>query len=175
MKRKDIKRTIREHFLIHPTSKLRVREIERTLHIPLPSVIRYCKELEEEGILSTAVTGSVRFYTASRNETYRLEKKFFNIKRLYASGLIECLKQELSNPAIIVFGSYAKGEDIENSDIDLYIETSAKKQIGLAKFKKMLQRDIQVFSYRTLKDVQPNLANNIVNGVILNGFIEVFA
>ena len=103
MKRKDIKQVVREYFFIHPTAKLRVREIERALKLPLPSVIRYCRELEQEGILSIDKIGNVNFYTASRNEDYLLEKKLFNIKMLYTSGLIGYLKQELSNPAIVLF------------------------------------------------------------------------
>src|SRR3989344_357942 len=117
MKRKDIKQTIKEHFFINPTAKLRVREIERALKLPLPSVIRYCRELETEEILATAKTGSVNFYTAYRSsKKYLLEKRLFNIKMLYESGLIEHLKTELNNPAIVLFGSFNKGEDIEDSD-----------------------------------------------------------
>ena len=175
MKRTDIKQTIREYFFINPTAKLRVREIERTLKLPLPSVIRYRKELEKEGILVTAKTGSVTFYTASRSETYLLEKKLYNIKRLYESELISYLRIELSNPAIVLFGSYAKGEDTENSDIDLYIETSSKKKVSLEKFENILKRDIQVFQHKNLKEISnPHLANNIINGIILNSYIEVF-
>jgi len=47
MKQKDIKQIIKEYFFVNPTTKLRVREIERTLKLSLPSVIRYCKELEK--------------------------------------------------------------------------------------------------------------------------------
>src|SRR3989344_3009211 len=109
MKTKNIKKIISEFFLINPTAKLRVREIERTLELPLPSVIRYCKELEKEKILAIVKTGNVTFYTASKSEKYLLEKRFFNIKLLHESGLIEYLRQELSNPAIVLFGSFAKG------------------------------------------------------------------
>ena len=176
MKTKDIKQTIKEYFFVNPTAKLRVREIERTLKLPLPSVIRYCKELEKENILSINRTGNVTFYTSNRtNETYLLEKKLFNIKSIYESGLIEHLRRELSNPTIILFGSFAKGEDVEESDIDLYIETSSKKNLDLNKFEKMLKRRIQIFRYKNLKEISnTNLSNNIVNGIVLNGFIEVF-
>ncbi len=174
MKRKNIKATIKEHFFMNPTVKLRVREIERTLKLPLPSVIRYCKELEKENILTTIKIGSVTFYTASRNEIYNLEKKLYNIKQLYDSELINYLKVELSNPTIVLFGSYAKGEDTENSDIDLYIETLSKKQVNLEKFKKILKRDIQLFQHKNIKEIKnTNLANNILNGFLLNGFVEV--
>ena len=175
MKRKDIKQTIKEYFFISPTAKLRVREIERTLKLPLPSVIRYCKEAEKEDVLKIVKIGSVNFYTASRSEKYLLAKKLYNMRQLYESGLIESLKIELSNPAIVLFGSYAKGEDTENSDIDLYIETPSKKQVNIEKFKKLLNRDIQLFQYENIKDIKNlNLANNIINGITLNGYIEVF-
>src|SRR3989338_536045 len=133
---KDIKSKIKEYFFVNPTFKLRVRQIEKTLKLPLPSVIRYCKELEKCGILQKVNTGNVFFYTSDRsNIKFLLEKKLFNIKQLYNSGLIEYIKAELHNPTVVVFGSYARGEDIENSDIDLYIE-SLKKEIKLSRFEK---------------------------------------
>jgi len=176
MIRKSIKETIKEYFLINPTAKLRVREIERTLNLPLPSVIRYCKELEKERILITLKIGNITFYTANRsNDKFLLEKKLHNIKLIYESGLIEYLKQELSNPAIVLFGSFAKGEDTEESDIDLYIETPSKKKITLKKFEIFLKRDIQVFQHKNIKEISnPHLANNVINGITLNNYIEVF-
>ncbi len=176
MKTKDIKQTIQEYFFVNPSAKLRVREIERTLKLPLPSVIRYCKELENESILARIKTGSVNFYTANRgSEKYLLEKKLFNIKMIYLSGLIEYIRFELSNPTVILFGSFAKGEDTEESDIDLYLETPSKKKIAFEKFEKLLKRKIQVFCHKSLKEISnPNLANNILNGFLLNGFVEVF-
>jgi predicted nucleotidyltransferase len=177
MRTKNIKQKIREHFFINPTAKLRVREIEKLLKLPLPSVIRYCKELKEEDILTTIKTGNVVFYTGNRgSENFLLEKKLFNIKSLYVSGLIEFLKIELSNPVILVFGSYSKGEDIENSDIDLYIETPSKKEINLDKFEKILERKIQSFRHKSIGEIRnKELADNIINGIVLNGFIEVLS
>ena len=176
MRGKDIKLQIKEYFFQNPTAKLRVREIERTLNLPLPSIIRYCKELKKEGILTIQQIGRIIFYTADRiNPSYLLEKKLYNIKSLYASGLIDFLKLEFSNPTIILFGSYSKGEDIEESDIDLYIETPFKKEISFKKFEKKLKRNIQIFQHKNIKEIKnPHLANNIINGIVLNGYIEVF-
>ena len=47
---KNIKQLIEEYFFNYPSTKIRVRQLERTLKLPLPSIIRYCKELEQEGI-----------------------------------------------------------------------------------------------------------------------------
>lgn len=174
-KKNNIKKIIKEHFFINPNSKLRVREIERLLSLPLPSVIKYCKELEEEGLLIIDKIGNVSFYTANKTHpNFLLEKKLYNIKSLYECGLIEFLKSELSNPSIIVFGSYSKGEDREESDIDLYIQTPSKKEVKLNKFEDKLKRKIQIFRHNHIREIKNNdLINNIINGIILNGFVEV--
>ena len=141
----------------------------------MPSVINYSKELEKEGMLTTIKTGNVVFYTADKlNPNFLLEKKLFNIKSLYQSGLINFLKIELSNPSIIVFGSYSKGEDTEDSDIDLFIESPSRKEINLNEFENKLKRHIQMFRHNKITEIKnKDLINNIINGVLLNGFVEV--
>jgi len=176
MRTRDIKQTIKEYFFDNSKARLRVREIERVLKLPLPSVIRYCKELEKEGILTIVKIGSVLFYSANTgDEKYILEKKLYNLRNIYESGIIESIKRELNNPAIVLFGSFSRGEDTEESDIDLYIETPSNKAINLDKFKKVLRKDIQIFRHKSLKEI-PNhhLANNIINGIVLNNYLEVF-
>ena len=164
-----------EYFFIHPTVKLRVRQIERVTKAPLPSVIRYTKELEKEEILKRSIVANVTLFCANRaSKAFLLEKTLYNLRKIHASGLISFLQEELSNPAIVVFGSYAKGEDIEESDIDLYIETLSKKKIDVVKYEKDIGRKIQLFTYRKFCDIEnKELANNIVNGIILVGFLEV--
>lgn len=171
----SIKEQIRNYFFVNPNAKMRVREIEKKLKLPLPSVIRYCKELKKEGILTTIAIGKSVFYTANKTSSnFLLEKKLYNLKSLYASGLVDYLKTELSNPSIIVFGSYAKGEDNEKSDIDLYIETPSKKDINLRDFEGILKRNIQIFRHKNFFEIKnKELMNNIANGILLNGFVEV--
>lgn len=174
MRIKNIRERIKEFFFLNPTLKLRVRQIERHVKVPLPSVIRYTQELEEEKILKSSEIAAVTTYSADRTSPqFLLEKKLFNIQQLFSSGLMDFLIEQLSNPNLIVFGSYSKGEDIEKSDIDIYLETSSKKKINIEKFEKILQRKIQLFVYNNIKEVENiELANNIMNGITLNGFIE---
>lgn len=176
MNQKNIKERIKEYFLNNPTEKLRVRQIERKVKVPLPSVIRYTKELVKERILRTEEISEIKLFSANfGSNEYLLEKKLNNIKQIYTSGLIDHLIEEYSNPAIILFGSFSRGEDIESSDIDIYIETSTKEKINIEKFEKILQKDIQIFQEKDIKNISnPHLANNIVNGITLNGSIEVF-
>jgi predicted nucleotidyltransferase len=172
----NIKERIKYYFMQNPTQKLRVRQIERVVKVPLPSAIRYAKELEKEEILKSDRIADVTFYSAYRiSQKYLLEKKLNNIKNLYDSGLIEKLKDGYGNGAIVLFGSYSKGEDNENSDIDIYIEYPSEKVINLKEFEEKQQRKIQLFIHKNIRETKNiELANNIINGIVLNGFVEVF-
>ncbi|MEA2003781.1 MAG: nucleotidyltransferase domain-containing protein [archaeon] len=175
MKTKSIKKMIKEYFFLYPTVRLRVRQIERDVNVPLPSAIRYTKELEEEAILKRSVISGINFFSADRvSENYILEKRLYNIKNLFFSGFVRYIINEMNNPTIVLFGSYSKGEDVEGSDIDIYVESRKGDMKSLKSYEKKLQRDIQIFFYKNIHDVKnKDLANNIINGVTLNGFLEV--
>jgi len=66
--------------------------------------------LENEDILSSVRVGNVEFYTSSKSEKFFFEKKLFNLRGVFESGLIEYLKFNLHNPTIVLFRSYAKGK-----------------------------------------------------------------
>ena len=163
---------------MHPTAKLRVRHIERKVDVALPSAVRYAKELEEENILKRAIVAEITLYMADRGaQEFLIEKKLFNINSLFSCGLVDFLVTEYSNPTMIVFGSYSKGEDTEGSDIDIYIETQKKilSNQDAEQYEKKLMRKLQFFNYKKIGEVEnKNLANNILNGTVLNGFVEVF-
>ena len=146
------------------------------MNLPLPSIIRYTKELQKEGILKKLEVSKVNFYSAYRiSKEFLIEKKLYNIKILFYSELVSYLIEKYHNPLIIIFGSFSKGEDIESSDIDMYIETQKKEEFDLNKFENILNRKIQIFNYKNINEIKnKELSNNIINGIILNGFLEVF-
>ncbi|MFC1648780.1 nucleotidyltransferase family protein [Nanoarchaeota archaeon] len=174
MSRKSIKDKVKEHFFQNPTAKLRVRQIERQAKTSLPSTIQAVNDLEQERILKHEIIAGMKVFSADRtSENYLLEKTSYNLRLLHQSGLVNHLKQKHHNPAIILFGSYAKGEDTEESDIDIYIETEKPPQIP--EFERILGRKIQILAYKNIRKVEnKNLANNIINGITLNGSVEVF-
>jgi predicted nucleotidyltransferase len=80
--------------------------------------------------------------------------------------------------AVVLFGSYRKGDDIETSDIDIAVEVigdaemkimplGAIPQLG---YRKKVPVNIHIFS-RNKIDI--NLFANIANGIVLEGFLEV--
>ncbi|MGV8172113.1 MAG: nucleotidyltransferase domain-containing protein [Candidatus Woesearchaeota archaeon] len=169
----NIKTKIIEYFFINPTKKLRIRQIERETNSPLPSVIRYVKELIEEGLLKKEEISNITIYSANRmNPKYLLYKKLNNIESIYTSGILEYIESECSPDCIILFGSASKGEDIESSDIDLYVQSS-QKALDFRKFS-ILGRIISVFFEQNFNSLSIELKNNIINGIILKGYLIAY-
>ena len=175
MIKKNNKTRILNFFLDKPTYAFSLRELERLSKLGLPSVKNYVLELEKEDLVKIKIIQRFKLHIANRdNKRFKRLKTSYNIEKLYDSGLIDYLNKELSLPTIILFGSVAKGEDVENSDIDLYIETP-EKQLDISKFEREIGKNIQIFFHKTLKEIKnKHLMNNITNGIILEGFLEVF-
>lgn len=87
-------------------------------------------------------------------------------------GLLDYLSENLMPDCIILFGSASKGEDMKDSDIDLFIQSKEKK-VKLDKFEKKLNRKINIFYCERYEDLSKELKNNIINGIILKGYLRV--
>jgi predicted nucleotidyltransferase len=110
-------------------------------------------------------------YKANINsETYRKYKKIFNLIAIHESGLIEFLSDSLSPRSITLFGSYQRGEDTEDSDIDIFVECN-KEAIKLDKFEDVLSRKIELHFKTDFQRYPDELKNNIINGIVLKGFL----
>ena len=161
-------------FLDSPTDSFRLREIARLTKISPPSVMIYLREFENEGLIKKQVKRKVPFYTAVRdNLNFVLYKKISILYEVNKIKLVEYLWDKLSPEAIVLYGSYSKGESIEDSDLDLFI-LGKNKEIDLTDFEKKLNKKIHIISKESLKDTPNELKNNILNGIILKGYVKVF-
>src|SRR3989338_7441936 len=73
---------------------------------------------------------------------------------------------------IVLFGSAAKGEDTEQSDIDLFVQAK-RKSFDTIKAEKHLERKISLIFESDMKKVNKELRNNLANGIVLSGYFEV--
>ena len=161
-------------FLDSPTESFRLREIARLTKISPPSVINYLKEFEKNDLIKRQIKREIPFYNSIRdNSNFILYKKISILFELNNSGLIDYLWDKLSPEAIILYGSFSRGESIENSDVDLFI-LGKNKNIDLINFEKKLNKRIHILFKESTKEIPNELKNNILNGVILKGYIKVF-
>ena len=118
--------------------------------------------------------GNRRFpiYNANINhDQYKHYKSVYNLESVQASGLIKHLNDKMMPKCIVLFGSFQRGEDTEDSDIDLFLECK-KEAIDLKKYEKTLKRKIQIHFNDNFRSYPKELKNNIINGIVLKGFLE---
>ncbi len=165
-------------FFKEPTINHYLLEISRKSKQAHTSVKTHIDELLKEKIIKkiSEKKGKRNFplFIADLNsQNFKRLKSLYNILSIYESGLIEFLRDKCAPKSIVLFGSYACGEDVESSDIDIFIE--AKKQnIELEKIEGKLGKKIELHYNESLSNYLPELKNSIINGRILYGYLEVF-
>ena len=104
-------------FAYHPMKTFQIRELSRKISLAHTSVRIHLKELEKQGLIKKEKTGVYYAYKANfEDENFTFYKKILNTIKLKDSGLVSFINNSLTPDAIILFGSYAKGEDIETSE-----------------------------------------------------------
>lgn len=157
-----------EVFFKEPTTIHFIREIGRKINLAPTSVKIIINDILKSDLIMIKKSKPFNGYIANRdNELFQFYKKVYNLSTLYE------LKQEIINSihpkAIILFGSYSRGEDIETSDIDILILSKVKKEIILEKIEKKLKRKINVMLVDSLKKLDSAIINKIHNGIVLYG------
>ena len=160
------RKKIVEFFYEHPGANITVRYLSLKLGISLSTLQYQLNSLKEEGLISS----KNQWIDSWQN---RLIKTNYYLEKLAKSGLIDFLAKELAASAIILFGSFRKGESEQSSDIDLFIECAKEKELDLKKYEKFLGHKIQLFTKPKITLLPDRLLNNIVNGIKLKGYFTI--
>ncbi|MBI4014828.1 MAG: nucleotidyltransferase domain-containing protein [Candidatus Aenigmarchaeota archaeon] len=139
--------------------------------------------------ISKAVAGLIKesFVTSSKDkETKRLSialnrsnnliiglKRADNLKKVYESGIQNFLEEELPGAAIILFGSFSRGDDISTSDIDIAVIGRKEKDINLEPYENVLHRKVILQFYTSMGAVHKELRENLCNGIVLAGGVRL--
>ena len=108
------------------------------------------------------------------SKAYLHLKLYYNLEQLRRSGFIESLEKQYDYPVIVLFGSYAKAMDDEQSDIDLCIISQAKPTFDITSYEKRFGRRISIHLFdkqrwQQKKRKNPELINSVCNGIVLSG------
>lgn len=73
----------------------------------------------------------------------------------------------------MLFGSAARGEDVEKSDIDILV-VSEEREINVEEFEEEFNREINL-QFMTEEEIKANkeFANNLANGIVLDGYLVI--
>lgn len=169
------------YFCIHAGQTQNLRGIAKALTVTPTAVSNALPELEKEGFLKVKKSKTMNLLLVEFNRDSRRAvelKRAENLKLIYESGLSEFLFNEFPGCAIVLFGSYSRGEDICSSseycsDVDIAVIGIKGKNIDLTKFDKLLRRKIIINFYTSWKDMHKHLKENILNGIPLGGGVEL--
>jgi predicted nucleotidyltransferase len=162
-------------FFNGPNTRLHVREVARRSNLTPRGAQNILRSLKNEGLLNNESTDIVNNYWGNYdNEKFIGLKRALNLYSLYSTSLISTLESYYKNPkCIVLFGSYSRGEDTGESDIDIAIITGMKDLPEMSKFEDALKRKISIHLIKNVKEETSNFTNVLTNGIILSGYLEV--
>ena len=170
---KDNSTKVLRVFFDGPEKKFHIREIARITKLSPPGVMKIIKNLVKEDLLISVKGKVVKNVAASKSEKFVQMKRFFNLYLLYECGIASFLRQKYEEPeAIVLFGSYSKGEDISKSDIDIAVVTRKNMDLDTKKFEKFLKRKVNIHEIR-IENAEKDFLNSLSNGIVLYGYLKV--
>ncbi len=113
--------------LMHSGKSCYEREIARGSKISYGSANYVLNQFYKGGLVQRKSEGRMYFYSLNMSNPFIMEFKILN-NLLLLEPLIEKLK--LYTHKIIVYGSWASGNDTEESDIDLFIISSDEDKVS---------------------------------------------
>lgn len=158
-------------FFEDTTIELGVREYSRAHEISPPTASKILNGFYEENLLKRREDRRHLLFRANtESRAFALFQIAYFQELFEKSGLINHLNECFLQPKIILFGSVSKAENTKQSDIDICLISPIKKEADVLKYEKKLGRKIQIFVFRSIKEIHDkNLLKNILKGVVLSG------
>jgi len=140
------KRNLLKLFLTNPERHFYTREISKITGEPLNAVRRELGYLEKAGLIKSRKEGTLKYYSVIKEFPFYTELK----KIIYGTvALGDYLKDRFKDSELIelafIYGSVARNEEKEKSDIDLFIVgeiEESKLHEQLANIEKEIGREI---------------------------------
>jgi len=159
-----------EVFFREPIKIHFIRSVSRKINLAPTSVRNHIKFLVESNIITAKKSSPFNGYVSNReNEDFIFYKSIYNLSSL--KELKDFIIKSCYPRAIVLFGSYLRGEDMEDSDIDLFVLSKNKKELNLEIFEEKLSRKINVLFSDSLSKIDLKIQNKIKNGFVLEGEI----
>ncbi len=167
-------------FFSYPNRKIGLNDLSAAVKVSKRNAKKAVLALKDGGFLSVEPIGRIWQISCNPEHPYNYTRRIArNLTLVYESGILEAVHEVLPNPkAVILFGSYRKGDDNENSDIDVAAEVVGNETLRVVElgvlpefgYRKNVPVNLHIFS-RNKIDI--NLFANIANGIVLEGFLEV--
>lgn len=169
---------VAELVFTYPNRTFHLREIAQETHFSTTAISQALSSLSALKIIATEETKLTKNVKADiDSEAYRFYKSILNVYRIKHYMFFDFLITKFQNPqTIVLFGSFARGEDIEKSDIDILIITPNKysfEKKELNTYEKAFHRTINIHILPSLEKSEASFKNAVANGIVLHGYVKV--
>ena len=115
-------------FLKNPDNGFYTKEISRKTGIGSGTVNTFLRSIHKDNILTKEIVGNVHLYRLNNELAFVKQLKIFNILLEFKNHKFveQFLKVDDKIISIILYGSYANGENDSKSDIDILLITNTK-------------------------------------------------
>lgn len=176
----DVYRRVLYLFFDRPNKAFSLSDLADILDMGKTTANRVVKSLQEEGFLQVEVLGKIWRISCAHNHPYLISRKVpYHLQLLYETNVIDMILERYPGAkSIVLFGSYRKGDDMQESDVDIAVEVVDDEQVRIEELgvidKLGYRRDVPVNLHIFSRNhININLFNNIANGIVLHGFLEV--
>lgn len=153
-----------------------IREVERLLKISPRTAQLILEDLEDKGIIESKTKGKIKTFKLNPSEFTKRYLVFveqykaiaFLEEKLLIKEIIEKITPHIKGIGII-FGSYVKGLEKDDSDLDIFIAGSYKKE-EINKVSKTFGIDISIKCY-PIRTFEKNIAKDILLKEVLKNHV----
>ncbi len=174
----ETKLNILAPFFEDPYREYSIRELSRIIKINHTTIRQHLNRYVKEELLEKKKGRIYPEYIAMLSKKFTNLKLYYNLEKIRISGIVEHLQKTFDFPVIVLFGSYAKAMDTNDSDIDLCVISNIHKELELKSFQKILHKPVNLHlfnkkEFENMKKKSLELVNNIANGIVLAGELEI--
>lgn len=169
-------------FFAYPDLGVTLSDLASKLSLSKTKARELVLGLVNQNFLTKEEIGRLWRISCNKDHIYNYTIKIpYNLWLIYSTNIVYGIRERIPNAkAIILFGSYRKGDDNENSDLDIAVEIADSQNLSIEElgiipklgYRKNVKVNLHIFSRNK---IDLNLFNNIANGIVLEGFLEVRA
>jgi len=159
-----------DFFLDYPGKEFMEKDLQRATKISKSGINYALRELSTTGFLFRNERGKIYFYTLNYKNPVIKQLKVLKV----IIQLMPVIKKlEKLSSKVVLFGSSARGEDVIDSDIDLFVISNLKKeeiekQIYRLRFKRKIQLVVYTeLGHTELKRKDPVFYAQVQQGIVL--------
>ena len=132
--------------VMNPNHSLYIRQLSKELGLTFSVVYKEIEKLKSLGLVTEERRGRIRLFTINRNSVIYDELRRLLLKTTALGQQLKSSLPELEKAKyVLIYGSVARGEELETSDVDLLIIGNIAEEnliAGIRKVEKEIGREI---------------------------------